>query len=79
MKTQSMQMNKGLVAILIRKIYEESLPIEITIGKTVCVDQSIAGFDNKQYIQDVILNYKEENEKVYRDALNDSIVQFSKS
>ena len=79
MKTQAMQMNKGIVVLLINKIYESALPISIRTGKTVCIDQSIAGFENKQYLQDVTFYYEEKDEEIFNTVLNQAVCQYSQS
>ena len=74
-----MQMNRGIVVLLINKIYDESLPIELTAGKTICVDHSIAGFENKQFLQDITVQYAETDEKIFNDVLNQAVIQYSQS
>ena len=77
METQDMQINKGIVVLLINKIYDEDLPIGLRAGETTCEDHSIAGFENKQYIQDVTFFYEEKDEEIFNETLNQVINQFT--
>lgn len=74
-----MQMDRGLVVLLINRIYDESLPIELTAGKTTCIDQSIAGFENKQYVQDVTVSFEEADEPIFNKVLNQVALQFTQN
>ena len=79
MKTQKIQMNKGIAVLLINRVNDEDLPFDVVLGKTTCLDQSVAGFDNKQYVQDVTISYEEENDEMFNELLNQLIIEFSVS
>lgn len=72
-----MEMNTGIVHLLINKIYEENLPIGCLLGKKHCIDQSIAGFENKQYMQEVTLYYDDESVDVANELINQCVCEYS--